>query len=667
MTLIKARSPRVLVLAALGASGLACQPQPTTTQQSGALAISADGTRLYVADADNNQLLIVDPSTRTVAKTVAVGKEPTRVVVAADGRVFVSNSQDRSVSVIDPKTGAETKRIAVGTEPTGMAFTADGKTLLVANRTNATVSVVDVPSLAVRSTIPTEADPSGVAVLPDGRVYVTHVRSGNVSILDKQTFTVSGSFPMTVPLSTAIVSQPRQPEQPITPVVTFNGHVLIPHSESDVSLIDTTTPDVPTPDKGGGGAAYAGGSDGFNFRPPVVAPAIATIDPNTNTVLAGTETGAADVKAGDAIVPATILTSNGSALAGPSAAVIDPGGKFLYVVHLNSNNVAIIPLTMSEPTNSSSGPIPPQEATKRAALPGGSNVMQLISVGAGPTGIALPREGGKGYVYNSFDHTISVIARTGNGDEVKQTDVFRVGTTSLTPEQDLGRRLFFSAADTRMTSTAAGGVACASCHPGGREDGRTWQFTEGPRNTPTLAGRHLGTTAPYHWDGALATMHDFNAVITKRMGGAGDGSSNIASLDGSALTDTDFNAMLSFLDGQAAPDNPFRDAAKPEAVANGKALFEGKANCASCHNASSNFTDNGFHSVGTVGLSETFAGGLVNTPTLHNLFATAPYLHDGSKATLRDRVRDDANGQHGHTSDLTPAEVDDLVTYLQTL
>ena len=58
---------------------------------------------------------------------------------------------------------------------------------------------------------------------------------------------------------------------------------------------------------------------------------------------------------------------------------------------------------------------------------------------------------------------------------------------------------------------------------------------------------------------------------------------------------------------------------------------------------------------------------LVNTPALFNLFATAPYLHDGSVATLRDRLLDDADGRHGHTSSLTEEERADLEAYLLTL
>ncbi|MCX6626005.1 MAG: hypothetical protein NTW28_00045, partial [Candidatus Solibacter sp.] len=56
------------------------------------------------------------------------------------------------------------------------------------------------------------------------------------------------------------------------------------------------------------------------------------------------------------------------------------------------------------------------------------------------------------------------------------------------------------------------------------------------------------------------------------------------------------------------------------------------------------------------------------TPTLVEIWRTAPYLHDGSVATMRD-VLTTANLQdkHGKTSHLTPQQIDDLAAYLLSL
>ncbi len=99
------------------------------------------------------------------------------------------------------------------------------------------------------------------------------------------------------------------------------------------------------------------------------------------------------------------------------------------------------------------------------------------------------------------------------------------------------------------------------------------------------------------------------------------------------------------------------DAAKkiPEvaaSIARGKALFLGKARCNGCHVGDS-FTDSDFHNLGVgakdgklpagdlfrfgaqpIGHKNPALVGATKTPTLRQLLNTAPYLHDGSEATL---------------------------------
>ncbi len=81
----------------------------------------------------------------------------------------------------------------------------------------------------------------------------------------------------------------------------------------------------------------------------------------------------------------------------------------------------------------------------------------------------------------------------------------------------------------------------------------------------------------------------------------------------------------------------------------GMQLFFGKANCSSCHSGP-NFTDNGFHNIGVGFVKEKpdlgrfeiskIEGdkGAFKTPTLREIARTAPYMHDGSLATLEEVV-----------------------------
>ena len=58
----------------------------------------------------------------------------------------------------------------------------------------------------------------------------------------------------------------------------------------------------------------------------------------------------------------------------------------------------------------------------------------------------------------------------------------------------------------------------------------------------------------------------------------------------------------------------------------------------------------------------------IDTPALHGVWATAPYLHDGSAPTLRDELTTRNPGdRHGATTTLGAAELDDLIAYLRCL
>jgi cytochrome c peroxidase len=133
-----------------------------------------------------------------------------------------------------------------------------------------------------------------------------------------------------------------------------------------------------------------------------------------------------------------------------------------------------------------------------------------------------------------------------------------------------------------------------------------------------------------------------------------------------------------------------------EAAQRGFILFQRKAHCAQCHAISAGYallSDNRFHNTG-VGYHKFFTylgysgngieGNLITknkargeylTPSLRDVARTAPYMHDGSLATLRDVVRFyNGGGTFNPFLDprirplhLTAAELEDLVAFLETL
>ncbi len=191
-------------------------------------------------------------------------------------------------------------------------------------------------------------------------------------------------------------------------------------------------------------------------------------------------------------------------------------------------------------------------------------------------------------------------------------------------------------------SDSGSGVACASCHAEGGEDGHTWDFdTLGPRRTPSLRGT-LAHTEPFHWDGSQKDMGDIlTHVFEERMSGP-------------QLGDSQVSAVTHWVYGIPAPP-PLR--AVDDAVTRGQALFESHG-CPGCHSGPM-LTNNQTVDVGT--------GAAFQVPSLKGVGWRDPFLHDGCAADLRERFGPCGGGQHGNTADLDPVGVSDLAAYLETL
>ena len=196
-------------------------------------------------------------------------------------------------------------------------------------------------------------------------------------------------------------------------------------------------------------------------------------------------------------------------------------------------------------------------------------------------------------------------------------------------------------------ANAGADLACASCHLEGSEDGRVWTFEgSGPRRTQSIRGGIMAT-APFHWDG---DQKDFGMLM---------GEVFVHRMSGPQLADDQQLATRHWIDHiPALQSAPPVDSA---AVTRGRMIFEDTKNvgCVSCH-VGKLVTNNLDADVGT--------GGLFQVPSLRGLVWRAPYLHDGRATTLAQRFTALGGGDsHGVTSQLSAAQVSDLVAYLESL
>jgi mono/diheme cytochrome c family protein len=201
-----------------------------------------------------------------------------------------------------------------------------------------------------------------------------------------------------------------------------------------------------------------------------------------------------------------------------------------------------------------------------------------------------------------------------------------------------------------------GWQSCASCHPGdGRVDALNWDLLNdgigNPKNNKSMLYSHR--TPPSMSMGIRDTAETAVRAGLRHI---------LFTVQPEAVAE----AMDEYLKAlKPVPSPRLVKGGLSEAAKRGSNVFD-KANCASCHPGPL-FTDLETYDVGTRGQLDRPADRF-DTPTLVELWRTAPYLHDGSAATLREVLTTrNAGDQHGKTSDLTPDQVNDLIEYLLSL
>lgn len=202
-------------------------------------------------------------------------------------------------------------------------------------------------------------------------------------------------------------------------------------------------------------------------------------------------------------------------------------------------------------------------------------------------------------------------------------------------------------------------MSCATCHNDGGQDGRVWDMTgfgEGLRNTIALKGRGGMGQGFLHWSANFDEVQDFEGQIRNLAGGTGlmsDALFNAGTRsqplgDAKAGLSADLDAMAAYLASlNSFAPSPLRnpDGSLTAAALAGKNVFQAQ-NCASCHSglpftASADATQ--LKNIGTLKPSsgKRLGGALpgIDVPTLRDVWATGPFLHDGSAPTLTDAVK----------------------------
>lgn len=581
---------------------------------------------------------------------VRVGTEPYDVVAAqfAD-RLYVSLSQEDAVIALDARTLEVVGRWHVPGEPKWMVAIPTGvdgvERLMVASARLARVTIIE--PLTGKTTVVPIANLQGADLGADAAPIELFPRiSGGLGVDEAGIVYVPVLYADT-DLSRA-AGEPPRPDVPEGEDPNADGTTSSPPS-GGVSDTGMNFPGEPPREGGCGDPSSEGGAYGSPVDPNCkdpgsvgrFTPVLIAIDPAVG--------GAVDAPiAVGAVVNGTDRAARG--YVSDVRLTRDPSMGRVAWVSMPTEG-AVIGVALDADTR----PMEVEESIKlrfpmRVGLPAPHGVTgSLVSSG----GAAIVSWGITDRVVSVQESAFFLQPDVGMGGGAAPGSISGSAVTQAAPPSRLsaelqeGRRLFMSANDSRM-AVKSSGVSCDTCHADGRNDGFTWRFEDMPRQTPNLAG-HVSDTLPITWLGNVATVVDeVFATTSDRMGGEG-------------LDHVSASAVAAWVDAQRAIQRPQPVTEDQLAqVARGKALFQrGDVGCATCHSGTvyadgQNWAVMGFNAP-------------TNTPSLRGIGGSAPFLHDGSAASLRDVLVRAKDGSMGNTGSLSDAELDDLEAYLKTL
>lgn len=636
------------------------------------VAITPNGALIYVANTVDGtvSVLSVDRAAQPPAKiiaTLAVGTEPYGIAMAPNGtKAYVTNARSNSVSVIDTASNTVVKTIAnlapaVGAEPRGIAITNNG------NESDAdeTVYITHFYSFANQGKLDGEDDSK--------TGLVTKITTNNDSVSGQIVLKnmADTGFLATGDAINKLESKEKNRDGSLKPTFVTGAY------PNQMQAIAVKNGFAYLPNVG----ASPNGPVRFNVNTQAL---VHILDTNTNV-----DTGLT-INLHKAVASQPEGTRK-LFLAIPWSIAFKTKEDVGYVVSAASNvvvRVHVDPATgaMSVDTN----PL--------------DNRVLDINVGRNPRGIVINNNDTRAYVMNYVSRDVTVIDITRFPEQIMATMRSAPLPAAGSPEELVlvGKELYNTAVgeftDSIGNMSSEGWQSCAACHPFGLSDNVVWIFAAGPRRTISqhtdFAG---GVMRALNWSGIFDEQQDFELNIRGVSGGKG----LLFNVDGSALEETpkigglligdppalafpnsqrkqlqsrtpsgglvnSWDAIIAYIKTIRAPISPLGTSIDPE-IQEGRQIFTSN-NCQMCHGGPkwsnsvlagpvfdaaaikagqiigqltnvSTFNPDDKNEVRANGKPPLGADGFV-PPSLLSVFASAPYFHNGSAATLDDVMGD---------------------------
>jgi len=661
-----APAPSASVVTSPSASAAPTNAAPGKPRQGSALARGEGEQALYVADEDHLTLRRIPlPLTPDAVWTNVPLQGPPAQVVALPGRVLVT-VRDPAALVemrVEP-TGqlVEASRVKLPADAWGLAVLPDESLAIVTSAWTHKVSGVDLRTHEVRWTLDVGREPRGIAIRRDGRsAYLSHLTSASLTRLDE--------LQSSTPLVKRIEFGP-------SPLRTPLGKTL--HASLGYSLV--LSPD-----------------DSLLFAPRHALGALGEIawfgSATVDVLVTSSEKGLAPPHRDHTTLvraegegPAPELQLPGTPLASftqPRAIVYRRSTDTLLVAGEGDDRVVELDALAIDPTLSVMTTY--ELGTERDPALG------IANRGGAPEAIVLSEDEATAYVLCRSTYDLASVPLTKNPPRGAMTaekpaapTYTRLGDDPLGGDAAIGRKLYYNATDRIMS----GGLACSGCHPEGRDDGHVWHEakfnTEDgtnvnfvgsaenlpetdrvrgvPRRTPMLAGR-VSSPGPYGW---VAESPD---LVSRLRGGFGLHRWGAIPKHEPANLDARAARIAAFVRSGLRP--PPKEKRELDALEQkGKEVFMSDAvQCARCHVPDSEYTDRAVYPLPKPARQADFdepKTGELRVPSLFYLEGRAPYLHDGSAATLEELITKN-NDRMGRTNQLSREQRDALAAFLRTL
>lgn len=584
------------------------------------LALSPDGTTLYVACEGSDTLIVVDVASGRVVAEIQTGGQPTDVTLSPDGsRAYVTNRLGDTMAVVDARERRVVQIVAVGDEPHGVLTNQSGDRVYVLNTASDSISVFDAETLKETKRLPASRSPWSLSMTPDGRR-------------------------MAVTNNLSRFAEFRMP------------------SISEVTIIDTQRAVVENRIEIDG----ANLMQGIAWHPSGDF-ALTTLNrtknlvPMTRLMQGWTITNGMAVIWRDGQVDQVLLDEPNMCFPDPADVAISPDGRYAFVTSSGSDRVAVVDVNKLIGMLREASPYDREHVFPNHMGKATEFVVKHIPTEKSPRGVLFSHDGSTAYVANALDDSVTVI----DVDRLEAVARIDLGGPKEITKVRFGEQVFHSA-DISFHRQ----FSCHSCHPDGHVDGLTYDIEPdgigiSPVDNRTLRG--ILDTAPFKWEGTNPTLQrqcgPRLAVFFTRI---------------DPFTQEELSALENFICTIPRPPNRYREVGGEltPAQRRGKAMFERTTTndgrvvsvdnrCVTCHFPPL-FTDRSRREVGTrMWLDREVE---FDVPHLSNIYDSSPYLHNGISETLEEIwTRFNPYDQHGVTNDMTKDQLNDLIEYLKTL